>query len=186
MPLDLTCRMDLGRNDILYYEEQAIACHPCRKRWLILVFSHTMRQSGDGVFIIILIRGGSLAACFIPRNMTYTLFFLAHFVSSGCDPERSSTRERRYGRVRNRREPHAVYEDSLPPWSPSVRRTSRLSRTPKFCIATNTAQGRILAQSCHVVWGHCFSWRVETEILKKYPCQAYRSKTFVTARVTCL
>jgi hypothetical protein len=80
--LDLSCTTDFGRNDILYYAEQRLACHPCRKRWLI--FSHTMGQSEDGVFIIILIRGSSLAACSIPRNIKYTLFFLPHFVSSGC------------------------------------------------------------------------------------------------------
>jgi hypothetical protein len=82
MPLDLPCRTDLGRNDILYYGEQRLACHPCRKLWLI--FSHTIEQSGGGVFIIFLIRGRSLAACSIPRSITYTLFLLAHFVSSGC------------------------------------------------------------------------------------------------------
>jgi hypothetical protein len=80
--LDLSCRTDLGRNDILYYAEQRLACHPCRKRWLI--FSHTMGKSGDGVFIIIFIRGSSLAVCLMPRNIKYILFFLPHFVSSGC------------------------------------------------------------------------------------------------------
>jgi hypothetical protein len=66
--------------------------------------------------------------------MIYTLFFLAHFVSSRCGC-------RRCGCVPNRREPHAGYEDSLPPWITSVRRTIRLLGTPTFCIATNTAQG---------------------------------------------